>query len=250
LHPRLKSYRDQCFRGALYAAAVAPWAAFAALRITSITNGVGKHWDVAAGDLMRGGAHTLRHEALQLGLYSAVTRGHDVRTGLRPPGNTVNLLCEQVRGGREVSCPDDFLLLLRQVACEALDAVGEHPHSPIRDFDVGENVGDGEFRLLALRYLVRVRGECGDVDQPGDPIISSRSRNDASAVRVPDKNCWAADAPSVRLTVATLPASVSEAVLRGNHLITFRLKRGDHLTKTRTVSLDPVAKTECLVWSA
>jgi hypothetical protein len=55
-------------------------------------------------------------------------------------------------------------VLLRQVACEALDAVGEHPHSPIRDFDVGENVGEGEFRLLALRCLVRVRGECGDVD--------------------------------------------------------------------------------------
>jgi hypothetical protein len=136
---------------------------------------------VAAGDLVRGGAHTLRHKALQLGLYGAVIRVHDIRTGLRLPGNTVKLLYEQVRGGREVSCPDDFLLLLRQVVCEALDAVGQHPHSPIRDFEVGENVGDGEFRLLPLRCLVRVQGECGDVDQPGDPIISSRSRPGARA---------------------------------------------------------------------
>jgi hypothetical protein len=38
------------------------------------------------------------------------------------------------------------------------------------------------FRLLALLCLVRVRGECGDVDQPGDPIISSRSRPGARAL--------------------------------------------------------------------
>src|SRR3989442_11933507 len=83
----------------------------------------GEHGDVAAGDLRRGGAHALRQKALQLGLDGAVIRGHDVRTGLRPPGNTVKLLREQVRSRRKVSCPDDFLLLLRQVTCKALDTI-------------------------------------------------------------------------------------------------------------------------------
>src|SRR6058998_1353159 len=60
--------------------------------------------------------------------------------------------------GAKCSCPDELLLLLRQVAREALDTVRQHPETPVRDFDVGESVGDGEFRLLALRCLVRVRG--------------------------------------------------------------------------------------------
>ena len=105
---------------------------------------------MAAGDLMGSGAHTLRKKPLQLGLDGAIVRGHDVRTGLRPPGNTVKLLCEQVRSRRKVSCSDDFLLLLRQVARERLDAVGKHPHSPINDFDMGEDICYRELLLLAL----------------------------------------------------------------------------------------------------
>ena len=136
---------------------------------------MGEHGHVTAGDLMRSGAHAFGDEALQFGLHGAVLGGHDVRTGLRRPGDTIDLLCEQVRGRGKVSCPDELLLLLRQVARETLYTVREHPDTPVRNFNVRENVGDGEFRLLALRGLVRVRGECGDVDQPGDPVISSRS---------------------------------------------------------------------------
>jgi hypothetical protein len=73
-----------------------------------------------------------------------------------------------------VARPHDLLLLLGQVSCEASNAFREHPDAPVRDFDVGENVCDGELVLLALRRLVSVRREGGDVDQPGNAVIGSR----------------------------------------------------------------------------
>jgi hypothetical protein len=51
--------------------------------------------------------------------------------------------------------------------------------------------------LLALRRLPGVRGKRGDVDQPGDAVIRSCGRDDASAVGVANKDGWAAD-PSQR----------------------------------------------------
>src|SRR5260370_33855432 len=74
--------------------------------------GVGQHRYVAAVDLVNGGAHTFRHKALQLGLHCAVTRGHDVPAWFRLPSGAHHILGEQVRGRREVSSPDDLLLLL------------------------------------------------------------------------------------------------------------------------------------------
>src|SRR2546428_834425 len=59
-------------------------------------SGVGKHGNVAAGDLMRGRAHTFRQEALQLRMDGAVVGGQDVPARLRPPGSTIKLLLEQV----------------------------------------------------------------------------------------------------------------------------------------------------------
>lgn len=57
----------------------------------------GEHGDVAAGNLMRGSAHALRNEPLQLGLHGAVLGGHDVGARLRSPRYAIKLLCEQVR---------------------------------------------------------------------------------------------------------------------------------------------------------
>src|SRR5262245_21961754 len=47
--------------------------------------GVGQHGNVTAGGLDGGGAHALRYEALQIGVYGAVLGGHDVQARLRPP---------------------------------------------------------------------------------------------------------------------------------------------------------------------
>ena len=105
-----------------------------------------------------------------------------------------------------------------------------------------ENVGGGEFRLLALRCLVRVRGECGDVDQPCDPVISSRRRDDASTVRVPDKNGRGDDPAQRAFYRGDVARECVEAVLGGDHLMPIRLKRGNHLVKARAVGPDPVAK--------
>jgi len=105
--------------------------------------------------------------------------------------------------------PDNLLLLLREVSREAHDAFRTHPDAPVCDFDIVENVGDGELLLLALRSFVGVGGKRGDVDEPSDAVIGSCGRDDTSTVGVADEDGWAADPPSVRFTVATSPSGVS-----------------------------------------
>ena len=102
---------------------------------------------------------------------------------------------EEIGSRRIMGCPDNLLLLLRQVSREALDAFRTHPDAPVSDFDVLKNVGGGELLLLALRRFVGVRGERGDVDKPDDPVIGSCSRDDSSTVGVADEDGWAADPP-------------------------------------------------------
>src|SRR5260370_15280203 len=125
----------------------------------------------------------------------AVTRGQDVRTRLRLPGGTLDLLGEQVRGWRLVRRPDHYLLLLRKIGGEILHAFREHPDSPLSHFDVLEDFRRGELAQLAVHRLASVRGDCGDVDQPGDAVIRSRGGDDGSTVRVADEDGGAADPP-------------------------------------------------------
>jgi hypothetical protein len=106
--------------------------------------------------------------------------------------------------------PDNLLPLLREVSREAQGAFRTHPDAPVGDFDVFEHVGDGELLLLALRSFVGVGRKRGDVHEPGNAVIGSCGRNDASTVRVADEDGWAADPASVRFTVATSPSGVSK----------------------------------------
>jgi hypothetical protein len=53
---------------------------------------------------------------------------------------------------------------------------------------VREYVCGGELLLQALRRLVFVGGECGDVDEPGNAVVGSRACDDGSAVRVADED--------------------------------------------------------------
>ena len=95
-----------------------------------------------------------------------------------------------------------FLLLLGKVPREAPDAIRFQPDAPVCDFDVGEHVCGRKLVLLALRGLVGVRGECGDVDQPGNSVIGSRGCYHSSAVRVADEDGGASD-PSERASYSS-----------------------------------------------
>jgi hypothetical protein len=149
-------------------------------------------------------------------------------------------------GGREVGVrrklgrPDQLLLLLWQVAREARDAVGAQPDPPAVGLDVGEDVADRELVLLALRGLVLVRRERGDIDQPGDPVIGSRRGDHGSAVGVADQDGRAAHPAQRAAHGRDVTVERVEAVLAGNHLVAVRLQGGDHLAEARPVGPDPV----------
>jgi hypothetical protein len=72
-----------------------------------------------------------------------VVLAHDVPAGLRPPGNAVDLLSEQVRDRGHRGRPRELLLIGGQIAREVLDAVPQQLDASVRDLDMGEDVGDG-----------------------------------------------------------------------------------------------------------
>jgi hypothetical protein len=85
---------------------------------------VGEHGDVAAVDVIGGGAHELGDKALELRMDGAVVVGRDVPAGLRSPRDPLGVVGEQVGGGRVVGRPDELLLRLGEVAGEAFDPSG------------------------------------------------------------------------------------------------------------------------------
>src|SRR5882724_7553968 len=112
----------------------------------------------------------------------AIVVRNDVPTRLRSPSGAVNFLVKQVQVRHGLRRPDDLLLLLGQISREAHDSFWAHPDTPVSDFDVRENVGAGELVLLTLRRFVSIRGEGGDIDQPGNAVIGSRGCDNCSAV--------------------------------------------------------------------
>jgi len=196
---------------------------------------VREHGDVAAGDLRRGGAHSLGDEAFHVGMDGAVVAGDDVPARLRSPGGSSDYRVEQ-RGIRNaLGRPYELLFLLGQIARETVDAFGAQPDSAVRDLDVGEDIGLREVRLLCLRCLVGVRSERGDVDQPRNAIVGSGAGDDASAVGVTDENRGAADPPKRAFNGGDVVHDGVEPVLGGDHNVTFCLKCGNHLAEARAV---------------
>lgn len=71
---------------------------------------------MATGDLMRGGAHSLRNEPFHVGVDGAVVLGNDVPAWLRSPGSSSDFRVEQVGSRSEVGRPNQLLFLLGQIA--------------------------------------------------------------------------------------------------------------------------------------
>src|SRR5271169_7064813 len=114
---------------------------------------------------------------------------------------------------------------------------------------MGEDVRNRELLLQALRRLALIRGEGGDVDQPGDAVVGARGRDDGPAVRVAHENGRAADAPQRTGYRGDVAFERVEAVLGGHHLVPVRLKRRDHLAETRAVGPEPVREDDaCFGW--
>src|SRR5215471_347347 len=57
--------------------------------------------------------HEPGDEAFQIGLDGSVFRGYDVPAWLGSPSGSFNLLIEEIRSGRRMCCPDEFLLMKR-----------------------------------------------------------------------------------------------------------------------------------------
>src|SRR6185503_3161915 len=117
-------------------------------------------------------------------MHGIILFGDDVPARLRLPGSSPDFRLEQIGFRRALGRPNELLLLLRKVAAEILCALRTQPDTSIHNFYVGEEVGLRELGLLRLRRFIGVRRERGDVNQPGNTIVSSSAGNDTSAVGV------------------------------------------------------------------
>src|SRR6266446_857321 len=175
-------------------------------------------------------------------MHGIILFGDDVPARLRLPGSSPDFRLEQIGFRRALGRPNELLLLLRKVAAEILCALRTQPDTSVDDFYVGKNVGLRELGLLRLRRFIGVRCERGDVNQPGNTIVSSGAGNDASAVGVADEDNGAAHPAYHCFRQGNVLCRCVEAVLRRNTLIPLRLKGNDQLAEARTIGPEPMAE--------
>src|SRR5258707_10808169 len=175
-------------------------------------------------------------------MYGVVFFADDVPAWLRLPSGSPSFRVEQIGFGDALSRPNELLLLLRKISAEILRTFGTKPDTSIYDVDVGEHVCLREVRLLCLRCLIGVWSERADVNQPGNAIIDSGARDDASAVGVTYEDDRAADPADRCLHQGDILCRCVEAVLRCNTLIPLCLKWNDQLAKARAVGPEPVTE--------
>src|SRR5262245_18853076 len=131
-------------------------------------------------------SHTLRDEALQLGLDSTVLRSHDVPTRLRSPRSTFHFLCEQICYRCGMSGPDQLLLCLREIACKECDAIPFQPNAAVCNLDMRKNIGCRKLLLQTLCCLVSIRGKRRDVDKRCNSRVGARCRDHRATIGMTD----------------------------------------------------------------
>ena len=186
---------------------------------------MGQHRDVAAVNNVGARVHPFREEALQFRLNRAVMVRDDIPTRLRLPGDTGCVPAEEIESRGVMGRPNKFLLFLREVSREALDAFRPHPEAPVSWFDKFEDVGGRVRRLLALRCFagIDVGRESGDVYESDDAIIGARGRNHASSIGVADEDGRAANPPERPIDRGHVTFGCVEPVLGGHYFVAVRL---------------------------
>src|SRR5258708_5568461 len=199
---------------------------------------------MAAVDFISGCIHALGEEALQVRMDGAIVLGDDVPAWLRLPGGSTDLRVEQVGLGDYLRRPNELLILLRKISAEILGALRTKPDTSIHHFNMVEHVGLREVELLRLRRFIFVGSERADINQPGNAIVGTGSGDDASAIGVADEDNGAANPADRCFHQSDILCRCVEAVLRGDTLITLRLKGSDQLAEARAIGPEPVAEND------
>ena len=127
--------------------------------------------------------HALRDEALQLGLDGLVLGGYDVPAWLGSPGGSFNLLIEEIRCRRSMRCPDEFLLMLRQITGKGRNTVWFQPNTSVCHFNMREDVCGRKLFLQTLCRFVSIWRKRSDVNESGGMERGSQAPDARSSTR-------------------------------------------------------------------
>ena len=114
---------------------------------------MGQHRDVAAVDVVGGGAHPLGREAFQVRVNVRSWLATMYQLGFVSPGHAGSIAAEQVRGRRIMGRPDDFCSSSGRSPAKHPTPSGLSQTRPSAT-STFEDVGDGELVLLALEVSV------------------------------------------------------------------------------------------------
>src|SRR5262245_55653355 len=148
--------------------------------------GLRQHGDMTAVGFEDRCPHALCDEALQLGLDGLVLGGYDVPAWLGSPGCSFNLLIEEIRCRRSMCCPDEFLLMLRQITGKGRNAVWFQPNTSVCHFNMREYVCGRKLFLQTLCRFISIWRKRSDVNESGDTSVRPGGSDDGSSIGVTD----------------------------------------------------------------
>ena len=148
--------------------------------------------------------HALCDEAFQIGLDGSVFRGYDVPAWLGSPSGSFNLLIEEIRSGRRMCCPDEFLLMLWQITRKRRNTVWFQPNTSICHFYMREDICGRKLFLQTFCSLVSVWREGSDVDERCNTGVRPGSSDDGPSIGVTDQDCGLADSSESPLDVGDI----------------------------------------------
>src|SRR5262245_12606532 len=166
--------------------------------------GLRQHGDMTAVGFEDRCPHALRDEALQLGLDGLVLGGYDVPAWLGSPGGSFNLLIEEIRCRRSMRCPDELLLMLRQITGKGRNAIWFQPNTSVCHFNMREDVCGRKLFLQTLCRLVSIWRKRSDVNESGDTGVRPGGSDDGSSIGVTDQDHGLADSTESPLDVGDI----------------------------------------------
>src|SRR5262249_61706348 len=133
-------------------------------------------------------------------------------------GVSFHFLIEEIRRRSGMCCPDEALLMFRQIARKGRNTLWFQPNTSVCHFYLREDVCGRELFLQTLCCLIIIWRERSDVDECGDTVVRSSGGDDRAPVGAGDKDCGLPDSTQSSLDINDISTMRVQTVPRRDYL--------------------------------